>query len=122
MKKRVKLSESQLKAIIAESVENVLNEIGDTPAGAWMAGRLKRRQDYRNKGRRTKGLIKKTTAPVDRRDYLFSPAYHFGEQYEDDLMNVPPGGYYPWDDYSGGYAHAMEDMIRQYRRSKGIED
>lgn len=47
MKNRVKLSESQLRDIIAESVENVLNEIGDTPAGQWMLARLDKRQEER---------------------------------------------------------------------------
>ena len=39
-KKVVRLTESQLHNIIAESVSQILNEIGDTPKGAYDLGRL----------------------------------------------------------------------------------
>lgn len=44
MGKTVKLTESELKKIISESVMNVLNEIGDTPRGQYKLGRLARRK------------------------------------------------------------------------------
>lgn len=37
---RIKLTESQLKQMIKEAVDNVLNEIGNTPQGQYMLGRL----------------------------------------------------------------------------------
>ena len=40
MKNTVQLTESQLKALIAESVRNVLNEIGDTEEGQRAMGKL----------------------------------------------------------------------------------
>ena len=43
---RIKLTESQLHEIIKESVKNVLNEIGDTPQGQYMLGRLKQNKLY----------------------------------------------------------------------------
>lgn len=43
----VRLTESQLKAMIAESVSNVLNEIGDTNHGQYMLGRLAARKFLR---------------------------------------------------------------------------
>ena len=45
-KNRIKLTESQLHEIIKESVKNVLNEIGDTPQGQYMLGRLKQNKLY----------------------------------------------------------------------------
>ena len=132
MKNRVKLSESQLRAIIAESCEKVLNEIGDTPAGQWMLARLDKRQEERDKGYHPGGAIKKTTIPV--RDYWknyrdddenYSAAYN-GRRYEDDNISGTWGEYRcgepDWNEHSAGYGCAMKDMIRNYRRSKGIED
>lgn len=43
-KKVVRLTESQLHDIIAESVSQILNEIGDTAKGQYMLGRLQGRQ------------------------------------------------------------------------------
>ena len=40
----VRLTESQLKAMVAESVRKALNEIGDTPFGQYMLGRTSERQ------------------------------------------------------------------------------
>lgn len=40
MKQTIKLNESELKKIVAESVKRVVNEIGDTLAGQYMLGRL----------------------------------------------------------------------------------
>ena len=44
----VKLNESQLRNVVAESVLKVLNEIGDTPKGQYMLGRLAGRKAYRD--------------------------------------------------------------------------
>ena len=44
MKQKIRLSEADLHRIVKESVNRVLNEIGDTPRGQYMLGRLKGRQ------------------------------------------------------------------------------
>ncbi len=44
MKKVIKLTEEDLHNIIKESVNKVLNEIGDTARGQYMLGRLQGRQ------------------------------------------------------------------------------
>lgn len=43
-KKRRHLTESDLHRIVKESVNKIINEIGDTQRGQWMLGRLKNRQ------------------------------------------------------------------------------
>lgn len=43
MKKLVRLTEGDLHRIVKESVNKVLNEIGDTPKGQYMLGRLHHR-------------------------------------------------------------------------------
>ena len=43
---RIRLSESQLRQIIEESVKKVLKEIGDTEGGQNMLGRAKQRALY----------------------------------------------------------------------------
>lgn len=45
-KNRIKLTESQLHNIIEECVKSVLNEIGETPQGQYMLGRLKQNKLY----------------------------------------------------------------------------
>lgn len=69
----VKLSESQLRSMIAESVKGILNEIGDTPAGQWMLGRLAGRQrnrelgiDRKSEWSRSSGKIKNTTTDAEK--------------------------------------------------------
>ena len=47
MKKVIKLTESDLHRIVENSVNRILNEIGDTQKGQYMLGRLQRR--YGNK-------------------------------------------------------------------------
>lgn len=72
-KEIVKISESQLRSMIAESVKGILNEIGDTPAGQWMLGRLAGRQHNRELGidrksewSRSSGKIKNTTTDAEK--------------------------------------------------------
>lgn len=43
-KKLIRLTESDLHRIVRESVNNILKEIGDTPKGQYMLGRLAGRQ------------------------------------------------------------------------------
>lgn len=40
MKRKIRLTESELRNIVAESIKNVLNEIGDTHRGQYMLGRV----------------------------------------------------------------------------------
>ena len=47
-KKIIRLTESDLHKIVKESVNRVLNEIGDTPKGQYMLGKLTARQDGNN--------------------------------------------------------------------------
>lgn len=44
-KKIIRLTESQLKRVISESIKKMLNEIGDTNRGQYMLGRLHRRHN-----------------------------------------------------------------------------
>lgn len=44
MKRRIRLTEGDLKRIISESVKRALNEIGDTTKGQYMLGRLAARK------------------------------------------------------------------------------
>ena len=44
MKRTIRLTESDLHRIVMESVQQVINEIGDTPKGQYMLGRLQGRQ------------------------------------------------------------------------------
>ena len=47
MKKTIKLNESELKRMIAESVKKSINEVGDTPKGQYMLGRAAARNRAR---------------------------------------------------------------------------
>ena len=51
MKKVIRLTEKDLHNIIKESVNNALNEIGDTDKGQFALGRLAQRNYDKNKGR-----------------------------------------------------------------------
>ena len=44
MRRAIQLNEQQLKKIIAESVKNILQEIGDTRGGQYMLGKLWRKK------------------------------------------------------------------------------
>ena len=46
-KKLIRLTESDLHRIVKESVDRILNEVGDTKRGQYMLGRLKNRQSAR---------------------------------------------------------------------------
>lgn len=129
MKNRVKLSESQLRAIIAESCEKVLNEIGDTAPGRWMLGRLDRRQEDRAMGIED-GKIKKTTVPVGqydyynrdvkRQDYGYKRAYDSGYAYQADKTGRPAHYVSRYGSKPNKFDDTMGDMIRDYRgRAQG---
>lgn len=48
-KKTIRLTESDLHNIIKESVNKILNEIGDTPNGQYLLGKLAQRQLHKDK-------------------------------------------------------------------------
>ena len=76
---------------------NRLNEIGNTPEGQFMLGRLKGRQNLRQRGEQTFGKITKTTIPVKKNN---DPDFEAGEFFEDPMSWEPP---YSHDDiYADG--------------------
>ena len=123
MKNSVKISGSQLKAIIAESVEKVLNEIGDTTPGRWMLGRLGRRQEERARGY-DGGKIKDTTVQagqydynnqdITRDDYGYRRAYDNGYVYQTGKSGHPGYALGRYSD-SPRFDDAMGDIIRNYK-------
>lgn len=121
----IKMNEQQLRNLIAESVNNVLNEIGDTPAGQWMLGRLAGRQQNRVSGSQfsKQGRIQNTT--TNAKDYLPQNTYSFGKGYDlennDWMEDEYSNGYYDHNtheynmsqmDMNQAYGDAMGDMIR----------
>ena len=45
---RIRMSESELRRLVAENIKKMLNEIGNTPKGQYMLGRLAGRKAYRD--------------------------------------------------------------------------
>jgi len=132
-KHTVKLSESQLRNMVAESVKGVLNEIGDTPAGQWMLGRLAGRQQNRAQGKEPGwntryGKIKNTTTdaaqyaksqrqtPYD--DYPFYQGRDLENndwaKDEDNANNYDQ----QWQQIQG-YGDAMSNMIQYHAKQNG---
>ena len=115
---RVRITEQELRNLIAESVQGVLNEIGDTPAGQWMLGRLAGRQRNREYPDevslytlpiRSQGKISKTT--TDANDYG-DDDYDSPFQRGFDLENNKWRGNYP--DFDSHHADEREESLRGY--------
>ena len=135
-KEIVKISESQLRNMIAESVKGILNEIGDTPAGQWMLGRLAGRQrnrEYPNEissytlPMHSQGKISKTT--TDANDYG-DDEYDSPFQRGFDLENNKWRDNYPdfdllhadeREESLRGYGDAMTSMI-QHHSNKALKE
>ena len=87
-----------------------LNEIGDTPEGQFMLGRLQGRQNRRARGEDTGGRIKKTT--INANEYWRGTDFTAGENYEDYQSWTAPydeyDSYGEWD--SDAYRTKMEAM------------
>ena len=87
-----------------------LNEIGDTPEGQFMLGRLQGRQNRRARGEDVGGRIKKTTVNAD--NYWRGTDFTAGENYEDYQSWTAPydeyDSYGEWD--SDAYHANMEAM------------
>lgn len=135
-KEIVKISESQLRNLIAESVKGVLNEIGDTPAGQWMLGRLAGRQRNREHPEeissytmpvRKQGNITKTTIDANTYgDNDYDSAFQRGRDLENSKWrdNYPDYDQYHADereDELRGYGDAMANMIR-YHSNKTLKE
>lgn len=139
----VKLNETQLRKVVSESVkkvlneESVLNEIGDTPAGQWMLGRLAGRQRNREYPDeissytfpiRSQGKIAKTTTDANEcGDDDYNSPFHRGF----DLENNKWRDVYPdfdshhaddWEESLRGYSDAMASMIRHHANKTIKED
>lgn len=86
MKKTIRLSEADLHRVIKESVNRVLNEIGDTRRGQYMLGRLRNRQSN-NGGKFFRGINYN-----DAGDYAYkangnSYSKHYQEGFHDEEKN-----------------------------------
>lgn len=125
----VKISESQLRNMIAESVKGILNEIGDTPAGQWMLGRLAGRQRNREYPEeissytmpvRKQGKITKTTIDANTYgDNDYDSAFQRGRDLENSKWrdNYPDYDQYHADEREEslrGFGDAMASMIRHH--------
>ena len=135
-KHTVKLSESQLRNMVAESVKGVLNEIGDTPAGQWMLGRLAGRQRNREHPEeissytmpvRKQGKITKTTIDANTYgDNDYDSAFQRGRDLENSKWrdNYPDYDQYHADEREEslrGFGDAMASMIR-YHTAKALKE
>jgi hypothetical protein len=63
------------------SEKKMINEIGDTPEGQFMLGRVQGRQNQRARGEQTTGRIKQTT--IHANDYWGGTDFTHGENFED---------------------------------------
>ena len=77
---------------------STLNEIGNTPEGQFMLGRVKGRQNLRARGEQTPGRVKHTTVPAEK--YKNDSDFEIGEYMEDYTSWEPP--YSDEDIYADG--------------------
>lgn len=132
--KKVRITEQELHNLIAESVQGVLNEIGDTPAGQWMLGRLAGRQQNRENGIERKspvshsaGRIATTTTAVEEPNE-WNRAFYRGKDIENlDWWDDGPDGEFNkenndkyYDDRT--YGEAMQDIINHYSKARRINE
>lgn len=100
-KKLIKLTESDLHRIVKESVNKMLNEIGDTPKGQYTLGRLaykkgeERPRMGQNIGKMRKDSgndIFKYADKAAHKNGMYGHEFGAGYDYQDDVEN--------WDNYS----------------------
>jgi len=113
-----KISEQELRNIIAESINGYLCEIGNTIPGQWMLGRLAGRQENRKNGDNSKGKIKNTTvdayAYANKDNHSPNPFWNGSNENYIAFWN----GYDLEDndayenDFTDGFGHAMKQVIR----------
>lgn len=135
-KEIVKISESQLRSMIAESVKGILNEIGDTPAGQWMLGRLAGRQRNREHPEeissytmpvRKQGKITKTTIDANTYgDNDYDSAFERGRDLENSKWRDDYSDYNQYhaderEESLRGFGDAMASMIR-YHKDKALKE
>lgn len=93
-KKLIRLTESDLHRIVKESVNRVLNEIGDTPKGQYMLGRLQGRQMNNGKN---KSAVETSRYSASEMNKIHSKEF---PPYENDLSHANLLGYA--DERDGG--------------------
>ena len=93
-KKLIRLTESDLHRIVKESVNRVLNEIGDTPKGQYMLGRLQGR--HMNNGK-NKSAVETSRYSASEMNKIHSKEF---PPYENDLSHANLLGYA--DERDGG--------------------
>ena len=100
-KKLIRLTESDLHRIVKESVDNLLNEIGDTPKGQYALGRLAyRKGEERPRMGQNVGKMRKDSGndifkyadKAAHKNGMYGHEYRNGYDYQDDIDN--------WDNYS----------------------
>ena len=88
MKKVIRLTEKDLHNIIKESVDNILNEIGDTDKGQFALGRLAQRNYDKNKGRDPEEI---DNFAWEKGGNKPSDAFQKGRDYQENLNEIDNG-------------------------------
>jgi hypothetical protein len=98
----------------------MINEIGNTPEGQFMLGRLQGRQNQRARGEQTSGRIKQTTRRAD--EYWRGTDFNAGENFED-----PQSWADSYDDYdqygdfdSEAYERNQQERERDQERQSEL--
>lgn len=98
----------------------MINEIGNTPEGQFMLGRLQGRQNQRARGEQTSGRIKQTTIRAD--EYWRGTDFNAGENFED-----PQSWADSYDDYdqygdfdSEAYERNQQERERDQERQSEL--
>lgn len=73
-KKQIRLTESDLHRIIRESVNKILNEIGDSEYGQYMLGRLSKKKSLKGKSKEAKDVF--DYASNKRREEIDNPSWN----------------------------------------------
>lgn len=92
----------------------MINEIGNTPEGQFMLGRLQGRQNQRARGEQTSGRIKQTTKRAD--DYWRGTDFNDGENFEDSQSWAD--SYDDYDQYGDFDSEAYERNQQERERDQ----
>lgn len=92
----------------------MINEIGNTPEGQFMLGRLQGRQNQRARGEQTSGRIKQTTRRAD--DYWRGTDFNDGENFEDSQSWAD--SYDDYDQYGDFDSEAYERNQQERERDQ----
>ena len=107
-KKLIRLTESDLHRIVKESVNRVLNEIGDTPKGQYMLGRLQGRQMNNGKNKSAVETSRYSASEMNKIHSMEFPPYEndvshanlLGYADERDGGNIDDTNWFLYDDKS----------------------